>query len=250
MIELNNIAVRRGGFNLMIESLSLEKGEMVAVLGNNGSGKSTFLSMLTGFLKFQGSYRLQGNEFGSIGFREQNRLIGLLPQKTELNMPFDVFYIIQTGRFPLTNGYRYRREDLQATERIIELLDIEHLKDRSYKELSGGEKQRVLLARILNRESPVLLLDEPLNGIDLRHQHETVGLLRRMKKEKAILVVMHDLSLALREFDRFLIFEKGRLIYTSGKEQISRERLVDIFDVEVDLLEKDGKLYVHTRGKT
>jgi cobalamin transport system ATP-binding protein len=250
LIELKNIEVTRGGFNLAIESLQLQKGEMIAVLGNNGSGKSTFFSMLAGFLKFKGGYLLSQTKFKEIAFREKSRLIGLLPQKTELNMPFDVTYIILTGRFSLTNGYQYGKVDHQATESIIEQLELGHLRNRSFKELSGGEKQRVLLARTLNRETPVLLLDEPLNGIDLKHQHETIGLLQGMKKEKAIMVVMHDVSLALREFDRFLIFSEGRLIYISGKEQLSPARLVEIFDVEIDFLEKDGRLYVHTRGRS
>ncbi len=250
MIELNNIQADRDGFQLSIDKLSLKKGDFIAVLGNNGSGKSTFFSLLSGFLPFQGEYRLMNAKMRSFDIKKRNRLLGLLSQKTTLNMPFDVFYVILTGRFPLTNGYQYSKDDLEATENVMQHFDIQHLRSRSFNKLSGGEKQRVLLARILNRQTPILLLDEPLNGIDLKHQHETIGHLKQSKNDKITLVVMHDLSLALREFDRFLIFSNGSLVYDTPGEQLNAQKLADIFDITVDFITHDQKLFVYTTLNT
>ncbi len=246
MIELKNILAQRGDFSLSIDTLNLKQGDFVAVLGNNGSGKSTFLSLLSGFLGFKGEYRLKKRDFGAYALKERNRAIGLLPQKTALNMPFDVRYVILTGRFPLTNGFHYGEEDYQATEKAIAQFDIGHLANRPFNELSGGEKQRVLLARAMNRESPVNLLDEPLTGIDLRHQHETINLLKKQQKDKMFLVVMHDVSLAVREFDRFLIFSGGNLVYDVTKDQISAQKLSEVFEVEIDFLTHKEKLVVYS----
>lgn len=246
MIKLSDIQAQRGAFNLLVPALKLNQGDFIAVLGNNGSGKSSFLSMLSGFLGYKGNYQLNERDYKSYGLKERNQLVGLLPQKTTLNMPFDVYYVILTGRFPLTNGFHYREQDHRATDQIIAQFDIDHLKERPFNELSGGEKQRVLLARALNRDTPVVLLDEPLTGIDLRHQHETLALLRQKQKNNICLVVMHDISLAIREFDRFLIFVEGKLVYDVTKAQVSAERLAEVFSVQIDFLTHKEKLVVYS----
>ena len=246
MISLTDMTASRGNFQLSIDSLDLKAGDFIAVLGNNGSGKSTFLSALSGFLETEGQYQLNGQPFDSYSLKEKNRLIGLLPQKTALNMPFDVRYVILTGRYPLTNGYHYRDEDIQATESIIQQFDIDHLADRAFNQLSGGEKQRVLLARALNRETPIHLLDEPMTGIDIRHQHETVQLLKRQTKDRIFLVVMHDISMAISEFQRYLIFDNGKLVYDVNKDQIDEKQLEKIFNVKIKFLTHKEKLIVYS----
>lgn len=246
MIDLSGISAIRGQFTLMVNQLQLQEGELVAVLGNNGSGKSTFFSALSGFLEYDGDYRIREADYKSYDHISRKKLVGLLPQKTELNMPFDVYYVILTGRFAHTDGYRYAKSDHQSTEAVIDRFDIKHLRHRAFNELSGGEKQRVLLARAINHGAPVLLLDEPLNGIDIKHQHETVRHLHALKAEKIILVVMHDLTLAMREFDRFLVFDRGNLVYDASKETLDSARLAEIFKVKIDFLNMKEKLYVYT----
>ncbi len=249
MIELQGIRARQGDFLLTVEGITLEEGEFVAVLGNNGSGKSTFLSVLAGLRKFDGRYMLGGRKFQEIPLSERNGLISLLPQATTLNMPFDVFYVVLTGRFAHTNGWRYSDGDVEATEKVMEELDITHLRERRFNELSGGEKQRVLLARAINKDSPVLLLDEPLSGIDILHQHESVRLLKELSRRKLVMVVMHDISLALREFRRFLFFLEGTLVYKAENNEIRPERLSEIFGVKVNFLRQGNSLLVYTEER-
>lgn len=246
MISLKNIKSHRGLFDLSVDSLELSQGDFTAILGNNGSGKSTFFSILTGLLQHEGEYQLLDKRFEGISLKERHQLIGYLPQKTELNMPFDVHYVILTGRFPFTNGFHYSKADHKATDEVIEQFELRHLRSRSFNELSGGEKQRVLLARILNRESPLILLDEPLNGIDLKHQHEVISLLKNLKQDKTILVVIHDLALAVREFDRFLVFSEGNLEEQYNRENLDMKRMAEIFGVSINTITHDDVLYVST----
>lgn len=246
MIKLFNIKAVQGSFSLTVKSLELEKTGFVAVLGNNGSGKSTFLSVLLGLKSFQGGYELDGRAFDSGRKLDAGRKFSFLPQSVSLNMPFDVFYVVLTGRFAHTDGRRYSKADYDATEEAIEQLDISHLKERQFNELSGGEKQRVLLARTLNKNAQVLLLDEPFSNTDILHQHKLVGLLRKLSAEKLILVVIHDLPLAVREFDRFLFFENGDLSYNVTRSQIKEETLSRIFGVDVKFIKHEEKLFVYT----
>ncbi|HDH01509.1 MAG TPA: ABC transporter ATP-binding protein [Nitrospirae bacterium] len=249
MIELEGIRARQGDFLLSAERVTLKKGDFVAVLGNNGSGKSTFLSVLAGLKNFEGKYLFENREFQEIPTAERHGLISLLPQMTTLNMPFDVFYVVLTGRFIHTNGLSYTDADLEATEQAMKELDIMHLRERQFNELSGGEKQRVLLARTINKDSRVILLDEPLSGIDILHQHDSIKLLKELSRKKLIMVVIHDISLALREFDRFLFFTGGDLSYEARSHEIQEDRLSEIFGVRVKFLRHDKGIFVYTEGR-
>ncbi len=249
MISLKDIEAKQGEFTLRVDSLSLERGELVAVLGNNGSGKSTFLSVLSGLKSFSGQYLLNGKKFEDYSSVGRHQMISLLPQQTALNMPFDVQYVVLTGRYPYTDGRGYTEADFEHTRKVLRMLDIYHLRNRQFNELSGGEKQRVLLARVINRNSPVMLLDEPLTGVDLRHQHEIVDLLKELSSDRLILVVVHDISLAVREFERFLFFVNGRLRYDLYRGQLDEKRLSEVFQVSVRFIRDERMLFVYTEGK-
>jgi len=245
LLDLRDIVAKRAEFRLSIESLKINRGEMIAIVGNNGSGKSTFLSVLGGLLSYSGIYRINDSEFGELDKKDRHRLISLLPQEGSLSMPFDVFYVVLSGRFPLTDGRCYEEEDYLFTERVMKWLDVWHLRHREFVTLSGGEKQRVLLARALNRDAAILLLDEPLSGIDLRHQYETVEILKQLQRDRIILVVIHDISLALREFDRFLCFKDGRLLYDLSGDEIEAEHIGTVFDIKVNFLKHENGVFIY-----
>ena len=244
-IELKEVSVKQSDFDLTISELHLAKGDFVGILGNNGSGKSTFLHMLTGLKPFKGQYKLSDIEFHHIHTKKRSQLISFLPQSVNLNMPFSVFYVVLTGRFPWTAGSRYSKDDVYATENMLKQLDIFHLQKRLYYELSGGEKQRVLIARTLNRDSPVIVLDEPLSGIDIKHQQEAIQYLRSLSHNKLILVVIHDLPLAIRTFDRFLFFINGTLAHDLRKSMINESLLFEVFGVKLNILKQDEKVVVY-----
>jgi iron complex transport system ATP-binding protein len=246
LIDLKDIKAVQGSFTLNIGNLSIRKGELTAILGNNGSGKSTFLGVLSGLRDFTGRYTLQGEAFKDIKKEDRARLIGFLPQAASLNMPFDAFYVVLTGRFIYTGGLRYSEEDVRHTERAMKAFDVFHLKDRLFNELSGGEKQRVLLARVINMDSDIFLLDEPLSGIDILHQIKAVEIFKRLAMDKIIAVVIHDLSFAIQHFSRFLFFRDGSLLYDMNRDELVPGRLSDVFGVKVGFVEQDQRRFVYT----
>ncbi|KJR41365.1 iron ABC transporter ATP-binding protein, partial [Candidatus Magnetoovum chiemensis] len=150
MINLRNIKAKQGEFLLHVNSLSINKGQLIAVMGNNGSGKSTFLQIIAGIKPFSGDYALSNSNFKDFTRLELARKIGLFPQERSLNMPFDVFYVVLSGRYARSNGVSYSYNDMKETQKWLIELDIERLSARLFNELSGGEKQRVFLSRALN----------------------------------------------------------------------------------------------------
>ncbi|GBE40985.1 MAG TPA: ABC transporter ATP-binding protein [Nitrospirae bacterium] len=219
---------------------------MVAVLGNNGSGKSTFLNVLSGQMDFTGDYRVGNRKFQEISQQECARRIGFLPQEAALNMPFDAFYVVLTGRFIHSDGRMYSEQDVIYTEKAMKTFDVFHLKDRLFNALSGGEKQRVLLARVMNMDTDIFLLDEPFSGIDILHQIKVVDIFKRLQREKIIMVVIHDLSFAIHHFSRFLFFREGLLLYDMGRNELDPEKLSDIFGVRVGFVEQNKRMFVYT----
>lgn len=244
MIELEDIEVKLGAFTLRIEGLTLSKGQLVAVLGNNGSGKSTLLSVLAGLRPYRGTYKLAGQDFKTLDTGQRHRLVSLLPQSVTLQMPLDVFYVVLTGRFPWTDGNNYSDEDIDLTEQALREFDLYHLKNRRFNELSGGERQRVLLARTFVRRSEVVLLDEPFTALDLKHQWETLRLLKDRATDRLIIVVLHDLAMAVREFDRLLFLKDGRLIYDLQRKDLKEEVLTEVFDIGLKIVDARGERFV------
>ncbi|HDH06360.1 MAG TPA: ABC transporter ATP-binding protein [Nitrospirae bacterium] len=219
---------------------------MVGVLGNNGSGKSTFLNVLSGQMDFAGDYKVGGRKFQEISHTESARQIGFLPQEAALNMPFDAFYVVLTGRFIHSDGRIYSEQDVSQTEKAMKRFDVYHLKDRLFNALSGGEKQRVLLARVMNMDTEIFLLDEPFSGIDILHQIRIVDIFRQLRMEKIIMVVIHDLSFAIHHFSRFLFFRDGLLLYDMSRDELDPQKLSDIFGVRVGFVEQDKRMFVYT----
>ena len=247
-MELKDFRVVLEGFKLEVPWLSLASGQKVALLGPNGSGKSTFLSALAGLRPFEGSYRLGRKDFREYPASELYEHLVYLPQGGTLGLPYEVFYVVLTGRYPRLSQGKYTEEDREKTAYWLRQLDLWDLRERLFTHLSGGEKQRTLLARALNREAPVLLLDEPLNGVDLHHQHAFFLLLEEyVRKRSALaLVVLHDLALALQYFDYFLLFKEGRLWFQGPREELSPAVLSEVLKVRVNFYSVSGKTLVFT----
>ncbi len=245
MIEIKDLRTNQGDFLLEIPRLYLPSGELVAVCGNNGSGKSTFLSVLAGGKDYSGQYYLKGVPFREWDLKKRAQQLSFLPQEGAVNMPFEVAYVVLTGRFPWIKDRKgYTSEDWAKVEEILKYFDLIELKQRPFNELSGGEKRRVLLARALVREAEVILLDEPFSAVDLKHQHRIMKFLEKISQNRLLIVVMHDLNLALRYFKRFLLFKKGRLIYDLQREEIRADKLSYIFEVPIKVISDAHRLMV------
>ncbi|PSW06595.1 ABC transporter ATP-binding protein [Photobacterium lipolyticum] len=231
-IEVNNLTYTRARFSLELASLRIEPGEKVALMGENGCGKSTLLNLMTGLIEPpRNTVSYRGKELQQIRHGERARLFAVLPQFSDISFPFSVFEVALLGRYVHMTGTDFSEEDKAKTLALMELMDIARYKDHSYAELSGGEKRRVMLARVLNQEAPVIYLDEPNSSLDIRHTLEIFHHLHQLPQ--TVITSVHDINLAHRYFDRFLFFKQGKLLHDVRREGVTANLLSEVYDVSV-----------------
>lgn len=240
LIEARYLRVRLGARVVLDDvSLNLHAGCLCALVGPNGAGKSTLLRALAGLVPLDaGAVRLDGANAAGVA-----RHIAYLPQDRTVHWDLSVASVVALGRLahdgnlaegPSSGG--------QAIDAAMQRLDIQHLATRSIREVSGGERARVLMARALVQEAPVLLADEPVAGLDPAHQLSLFEHLRRLARDgRAVLVALHDLSLALRFADRVVLLHEGRIAGDGPPiETLSRERIAKVFGIESRIATIDG----------
>jgi iron complex transport system ATP-binding protein len=222
-------------------TFALGAGELVALCGPNGAGKSTLLRVLLGLhAPLAGRVTLGGAPLASLRRREVARRVALLPQESPPELPLTVREIVALGRLPHLGRFEPERPgDLRAVEDALAATDTAALAERPMVELSGGERHRVHLARALAQEAPVLLLDEPIAGLDLVHQLQALELLRATVAGgagRAAIVALHELSLAARFCDRILLLADGALQADAPPAAVlTPETLARVFGVEADV---------------
>lgn len=208
-------AFERGGEPVLGSvDLSLPAACFGGLLGPNGSGKSTLLRCLLGRLEpTAGEVLLRGEPLARVRPEQRARAIGYLPQEVHAAYGFSVLQVVLLGRYPhLSFGLEGER-DVEVAEECLRRTDTHHLAQRNFQTLSGGEKQRVLLASVLAQEPAVMLLDEPTAALDIHHQHEVLELLAGFCAEGlAVLMVTHDLNLAARWCHRLWLLHRGRVV--------------------------------------
>lgn len=219
-------------------SLRIERGDMVALIGPNGAGKSTLLKCLTRALRPRcGAVLVEGRDIGRLGARELARRIGMVPQAQTLDFDFTVEEIVAMGRHPYLPPFGgLRPADLEAVRQALEATGTGSLAERPVSSLSGGEQQRVTLARALAQEPEILLLDEPTAHLDIAYQVEIMEMVRDLNRRRGmtVLAAVHDLNLAARYFPRFLLLAGGKILAAGRAEQVLRpEILRRAYGVEV-----------------
>ncbi len=196
--------------------LALGPGSLVALVGPNGAGKSTLLRCLAGLMRpARGRVTLDGTDLGSLDRARIARRIAVVPQASETIFPFTVREIVALGRTARLGALALARpSDAQAVDRALEDLELTALADRGIDEVSGGERQRAVLAMALAQEGDVLLLDEPTVHLDPAHQQATLELIRRLARYRSVaaLAVLHDLNLASALADRVVVLHDGRVV--------------------------------------
>jgi iron complex transport system ATP-binding protein len=247
-LSLTNVSVKRGKRDIVNNvSLDVASGEVMALVGPNGAGKSSILATLSGDLTPEkGEAMMMNRPTSSLRPMEQARRRAMLLQANQVSFPFTVQQVVDMGRSPWAGQPEEERDD-EAVALAIDSVDIGHLATRRFNELSGGEKARVSLARVLAQETPIVLLDEPTAALDLHHQERVMGLIRRLGHDgKSVVVVVHDLNLAAAYADRVALIVEGRIDATgSPTEVITAERISEVYRVEVDVLtDNDGRQMV------
>jgi len=223
-------------------NFSIKSEEILGIIGPNGSGKTTLVKLLANILKPEsGKVSLFGKDVAKFNQNELAKTVAYVPQNVEIIFPFTVLEVVLMGRSPYIKGLGFENEkDYEIASKIIEDLDIKNIMHKPYNSLSGGEKQRVSIARALCQMPSVILLDEPNAHLDISHQYEIFNFMKNLNKEKnvTIISVSHDLNLASIYFDRILVLKNGK-IASSGNpnEVLTKEHIKEVFNtnVEVDM---------------
>lgn len=250
-VEIQNFHFSYGAKPLLQNlNFSVKKGEFLGILGPNGSGKSTLVKAMLSILPIKtGTISFFGKNLREYSLKELAQIIGFVPQKSALNMPLLVKDVLLMGRYSsLKRSFAsYSKEDLEEIQILAEQLYISEFLQRNILSLSGGEFQRVLLARALLKKPQILLLDEPTSALDMNYAVELLSLCENLLKTQNISVVaiLHDLNLAAMFCERILLLKNGELRYTGlVKELFTKEILKEIYEFECEILNKDGRIYV------
>jgi iron complex transport system ATP-binding protein len=241
----DNLTVRRGGA-LLLDGLSLTLGPTgsVAIIGPNGAGKSTLLKVLAGIdAPTSGQARLGDRVLASLSGASRAATIGFLPQHFEPHWDLSVAELVRLGA-ERASARHTSRLPADAVERTFSTFELEGLDARRWSTLSGGERARVLLASVLVVDPPVLLADEPAASLDIRHRLDVVGALGSRGADRLSVVVVHDLDLAFRFFDRVVLMDRGRIVADEMAAVLLNDpRLDQVFGVRFERLQtSDGWL--------
>ncbi len=232
-------------------SLDIASGERFGILGPTGSGKSTLIRLISGVLRpTHGSIAIDGVDLSGMPVRDIARRVAVVPQETALDFPFSVLEVVLMGRTPHLGGFGFEGDrDLEAATRAMQRTGVASLASRPFHELSGGEKQRVVIARALAQEADVLLLDEPTTFLDIRHVVEIFELLTELARDHGItlIVVLHDLNLAALYLTRLAFLKAGRVHACGAPEDVlSYATIREVYETDVYVHRNDltGKLNV------
>ena len=243
MIELRDVCFSYGKHDVLKHiSMKADSGHCVGILGNNGVGKSTLITCVNRIrIPSSGDIVIDGKNTASFSRNEMARTVAYVAQKNEISR-MTVFDCLLLGRKPYIK-WSIGQEDLDTCEEMLTRVGMGDYKLRYIDELSGGEVQKVMLARALVQQPKVLLLDEPTSNLDPRNQYEMMALVKELAREKGLtaLVVMHDLNLALRYCDRFFLLKDGKGYCYGDNSVMTRENLRAVYDIEAQVAEINGR---------
>ncbi len=242
MLKIQNLSVYYGNRQVLNNvGLEVHSGEVVALIGPNGAGKSTLIRSISGVVPIHsGHIKVNDTNVTSLSSTQRARQIAVVPQAVSMPPAFTVWETVLLGRTPYLNFLGQTSSTDEAFARLaLEQVDVLHLVESRMDEISGGEQQRVLLARALAQATPILLMDEPTAHLDLRHQVDLLKLIAAQAREKdlTVLVALHDLNLASLFADRIAIIENGQLCAAGDpKETLTAEILRSVYHLPVHIV--------------
>lgn len=244
MIEAKGICFHYKNCPVVLQNVDFqaEDGHFLAILGNNGAGKSTLLKCMNGILKPDaGSLLLDGEDLLTMPHRQVAQRVAFVAQ-TVASTQMTVHDMVMLGRRPYM-GWSFSREDHDIVHAAMARLGLMDMRGRFLNQLSGGERQKVMLARALAQQPRLLLLDEPTSSLDIRNQYQVLESVRSLCREDGLtaIVVIHDLSLALRFCDRFLMLRDGTVYRYGGREILDPLSLRETYGVDAKVVEVEGK---------
>lgn len=239
MVEVFNVSKQYGTKNV-IENVSLKipKGQITSFIGPNGAGKSTLLSMISRLItQDEGSILLEGKEVKECKSNELAKKISILKQSNHINIRLTIRELVSFGRFPYSEG-RLTKEDHEFIDRAIDYMELREIENKFLDQLSGGQRQRAYIAMVLAQNTEYILLDEPLNNLDMKHSVQIMKVLRKLTDElgKTIVIVIHDINFASCYSDYIVALKDGHIISEGRTEEmIQSDVLKEIYEMDMQI---------------
>lgn len=241
-IILQGVEVKYGSYTALIDiNTTIKKDDgLISIMGPNGCGKTTLLSCIAGLKKITKGYiTIQGKNITDYKPKELSKIISFMKQSNQFTIRISVLDLLKFGRYPYSKD-NLTKEDLEIIDHYMDYLHIREYRDRYINELSGGQRQRVLIAMMLIQQTPWMLLDEPLNNLDIYYAKMIMKILRDIvdKEHKTILLVNHDLNFAANYSDNIMIIgHMGRISYKDKTENIMKKDILEeIYETDIDIL--------------
>lgn len=225
-------------------SFEIPKGKITALIGANGAGKSTVLSLISRLISGDGGeVSINGTSLSHWKREDLAKVLSILMQSTQIEMKITVEELVAFGRFPYSKG-RLTKQDEEEITKAIEYMELMPFKDRFLDQLSGGERQRAFIAMVIVQNTEYILLDEPLNNLDMKHSVEIMKIIRRLTKDlhKTVVLVIHDINFAARYADYIIAMKNGRLFKMGKTQEIIQEHVLEkIYDLPFEIRHFEGK---------
>ncbi len=233
ILKVDNISYQVDDVSILKDiSLDIKVGEFVGVIGPNGSGKSTLLKNIYRVLRpTKGSIYLNSKDISQQTNKQVAKELAVVSQEFDYGFDFSVRQIVLMGRYPLKEFYELEnKEDERIVDLALERVGLKSFKERSFLTLSGGEKQRVLIARAIAQETEFIIMDEPTNHLDVGYQMKVMDLIRSLNK--TVLTAIHDLNMAIVYCDKIVVIDQGKIVATGKPSEVITEQMIqDIYDV-------------------
>lgn len=239
MIEIKNLSFSYSKNKKVLNNvnLTIKTGSFVTLLGPNGNGKTTLLKCIDNLLNYkEGQILINNKDLKEYKRNELSKLIGYVPQVLEFS-DMSVFDTILLGRIPYIR-LDATKKDYEIVNNLIHKLNLQDVALRNVNELSGGERQKVAIARLLASEAKILLFDEPTSNLDIKNQIDAMNIIKDISKDEEIttIISIHDISLALKYGDNFILMKDGEIVSSGDKSIINPQTLKSIFNVDVDII--------------
>jgi len=236
VIEIKNLVKTYGGKNVVDNiTTTIEKGKITSFIGPNGAGKSTLLSIISRLIqKDGGEVYIEGKSLDAWDSNDLAKKISILRQSNNINIRLTIRELVSFGRFPYSQG-NLGEEDIRHIEEAIDYMKLRDIEEKYLDQLSGGQRQRAFIAMVIAQNTEYILLDEPLNNLDMKHSVEIMKILRRLVDElgKTIIIVIHDINFASRYSDYIVALKDGKIVESGNtKSIINKIALSKIFDMD------------------
>ena len=240
MLTLQNVNAGYNGIDVVYNiSLSVKEGENLCIIGPNGCGKTTLIKAISGIIPHDGIIKIDGIDINNMKREQVAEKIAVMAQISAVYFSYSIYETVLLGRYLHMKGRTFKEpslKDKEYTDKCLKAVGLYNIKHKQINTLSGGQLQRVYLARTLVQEPSIILLDEPTNHLDLKHQTELIDFLRDWSKCKghSVIGVMHDLNLAIKLSDNMLVLDNGNMAaYGNTNKIISSNLLNDVYDMNV-----------------